>query len=203
MELDNLKKVWKEQQTATFSRDEILKMLKQKSSSIAKWIFYISLGEFAFWILFALALPDSKLNLSENSKLLIEVLNWTNYTVIVVFIIAFFLNFQKIKAEQNITQLLRNVFRTRKTVQYYIIYNLSMFAISIGPTLVWVIFNDYTILRLPKELKSDTAFWVGFVFGTLLLTAIILVILYFFYRLLYGFLLRRLQNNYQEIKELQ
>lgn len=203
MDLDNIKKVWKAQQTASFSREEILAMLQKKSSSIAKWIFYIGLAEFAFWLMLSFVLPESSLELNKNSKLFIEILSYVNYAIIIGFIAIFFINFRKIKAEENITQLLKNIFRTRKTVQYYIVYNLSMFVFSFILIVVWLMTTEPELLKISEEMRANSIFWIGFIFGILIFMVIILTILYFFYRLLYGFLLRRLNNNYKEIQQLQ
>lgn len=203
MDLDNIKKVWKAQQTASFSREEILAMLQKKSSSIAKWIFYIGLAEFAFWLMLSFVLPESSLELNKNSKLFIEILSYVNYAIIIGFIAIFFINFRKIKAEENITQLLKNIFRTRKTVQYYIVYNLSMFVFSFILIVVWLMTTEPEFLKISEQMRANSIFWIGFIFGILIFMVIILTILYFFYRLLYGFLLRRLNNNYKEIQQLQ
>lgn len=203
MDLDNIKKVWKAQQTASFSREEILAMLQKKSSSIAKWIFYIGLAEFAFWLMLSFVLPESSLELNKSSKLFIEILSYVNYAIIIGFIAIFFINFRKIKAEENITQLLKNIFRTRKTVQYYIVYNLSMFVFSFILIVVWLMTTEPELLKISEEMRANSIFWIGFIFGILIFMVIILTILYFFYRLLYGFLLRRLNNNYKEIQQLQ
>lgn len=203
MELDSLKKVWKEQQTASFSREEILAMLKKKSSSVAKWIFYISLAEFAFWILLSFIIPESKLELNKSTQNFIEILTIINYIVIISFIVAFFSNYRKIKVEQNIKQLLKNIFKIRKTVQYYIIYNLAMIVISIILSTLWIMAYNADILNIPAEMKDNSIFWGGFILSLLIFILIILTVLFFFYRLLYGFLLRRLKKNYSEIKQLQ
>ena len=52
-ELELLKKDWKKDHTdfPKLSYNEIYKMILKKSSSIVKWIFIISLLEFAFWSL--------------------------------------------------------------------------------------------------------------------------------------------------------
>ena len=62
-ELELLKKDWKKDNSKypKLSYDEIYKMILKKSSSIVKWIFIISLLEFAFWLLISFALKDTKM----------------------------------------------------------------------------------------------------------------------------------------------
>ncbi|PVX50957.1 hypothetical protein C7377_1287 [Balneicella halophila] len=203
MDINQLKNVWKEQKTTSFSREQILAMLKRKSSSVAKWIFYISLGEFIFWILFSLLLPESSLKLNNSSEFFVTAISVVNYIVIIGFIILFFINFKKIKVEQNVSELLANIFRLRKTVRYYIIYNLAMFVLSVILSTWWILIYDSEAINIPSNVKNNTAFWLGLVFAVFTVTLIIVISLYFFYRLLYGFLLRRLKKNYEELKQLQ
>ena len=60
-ELELLKKDWQKEDSKypKLSYDEIYKMILKKSSSIVKWIFIISLLEFALWTLISFALKDT------------------------------------------------------------------------------------------------------------------------------------------------
>lgn len=61
-ELELLKKDWKkgEDNYPKLTYNEIYKMILKKSSSIVKWIFIISLLEFAFWTGISFLLKDNK-----------------------------------------------------------------------------------------------------------------------------------------------
>ena len=61
-ELELLKKDWQKEDSKypKLSYDEIYRMILSKSSSIVKWIFIISLLEFAFWTLISFGLKDSE-----------------------------------------------------------------------------------------------------------------------------------------------
>lgn len=204
MDLDKMKNIWKEQKTASFSREEILNMLKKRSSSTAKWIFYISLGEFIFWIILNLTLPDSNIpEFSDEFLHFSEILNIIHYTLIIGFIILFFINYKAIKVEQTVNKLLKNIFNLRRTVKYYIIYNLSIAVLGSIILFIWLINNNPKSFNIPENIKYPTVFTGGLILGILVFILILLLILYFFYRLLYGFLLNRLQKNYDEIKELE
>ncbi len=202
MELDNFKKVWKEQETASFNREEILAMLKEKSSSVAKWIFYISIAEFFFWIGMSFILPENQSEIGENATFFMKIVTYVNYVIVIGFILFFFFNFKKIKAEQNIKHLLKNILNLRKTVHYYVAYNLSLF---IGATLIVSIlmFNDDTArINIPENMQGNILFWAIVILSFVVVTAVFSIVLYLFYRLLYGFLLKRLQRNYEEIQQL-
>ncbi len=203
MDLDNIKKVWKEQKNASFSREEILAMLQKKSSSVAKWIFYISLAEFAFWIILSLVVPERDVKIDRTTNSFMNFIAYTNHIIIIIFIIIFFRNYLKVKANQSINKLLKNIFNVRKTVQYYIIYNIAMFVISTIIGAVLILSSDESSIRIPEHVKDSNAYWAGVIVGITFFSSILLTALYFFYKLLYGFLLRRLQKNYDEIKDLQ
>lgn len=204
MELDSLKQVWKEQQTASFSRQEILKMLKKRSSSVAKWIFYISLGELFLGIILNFVIPN--FNIEEQFPAIVtdylDIYLYVNYFFIAIFIILFFKNYKKIAAKSSISDLLQAIIRTRKTVNVYILYNLIFFGFSTLLTSYWVL-EDKLPYIIPKGIENGTGYLAGVIVGVLIGLILALGTMYLFYRLLYGFLLRRLKRNYKEIQQLQ
>ncbi len=204
MDLDNLKQVWKAQQTASFSKEQILAMRQKRSSSIAKWIFYISLAEFIFWIGISLLIPEDKVtHFSSNTELFLDVITYLNYAIAISFIYIFFRSYQKIKAHQTPKKLLQNVFRMRKMVQYYIIYSIAIYLVGALLATIFMIVEQPESFNVPEAVQSSFTFWGIMIFAMLAFLGILFAGLYFFYRLLYGFLLRRLQKNYNEIKDLQ
>lgn len=197
MEIDNLKNIWKVQKTASYDKETILKMLHKRSSSIAMWIFIISIIELAFGLLINLFTSEN-LNeeFSEEAIRFMEFTPYIFYAVIFLFIGLFFRNYRQIKANMNISQLMQNIIKTRKTVHYYIYFNISFLILS---TLVVLSMN------LNKMLDHSFNSWttLGVIIGTLVTLSIFVLLFWLFYRLIYGILLRRLQQNYQEIKKLQ
>lgn len=197
MEIDNLKNIWKVQKTASYDKETILKMLHKRSSSIAMWIFIISIIELAFGLLINLFTSEN-LNeeFSEEAIRFMEFTPYIFYAVIFLFIGLFFRNYRQIKANMNISQLMQNIIKTRKTVHYYIYFNISFLILS---TLVVLSMN------LNKMLDHSFNSWttLGVIIGTLITLSIFVLLFWLFYRLIYGILLRRLQQNYQEIKKLQ
>lgn len=204
MDIESLKKVWKEQQTTSFNKEQILGMLKKKSSSVAKWIFYISVTELLLGIFLNFILPSSNYDTKLPSIVIdyLDIFLYVNYFFILVFIFWFFRNYKKIKAKSTISDLLQNILKTRKTVNYYILYNIIVFGISLILTSYWVISENLPMLGY-NDSEDKTAYMVGIVIGMFLIVSIALGVMYLFYRLLYGFLLRRLKNNYKEIQQLQ
>ncbi len=203
MNLDNIKQVWKQQKTENFSREEILKMLQKKSSSVAKWIFYIGLIEFVFWLLLSLSSSDNEKIIDNTTLSIIDYFSLVNYPICILFITLFFFNYKKIGAHQTIKELLQNIFRMRKTLQAYIIYNISMLSIALSVSVFSLISHNDKLLQIPSNTEHPILFTLGFLVGIILFIGLFCTILYFFYKLLYGFLLKRLSENYNEIKELE
>lgn len=208
-ELDLLKKAW-QKDTHSFeqvSEMEIYKMLHKKSSSIVKWILIISILEVLLWtsisVFFNMDDYLKKFH-SEDMIMYFKVLNYFNYAVIVGFIYLFYKNYVKISTTDSTKNLMKDILRTRKTVQYYVWYNLGMITVSMffGFAMAFLYNPDMSILkdRIAHESGHRTLFITC---GVLLLTTVVFVGLFWlFYRLLYGILLRKLNNNYKELKKI-
>ena len=90
-ELDLLKKAWQKDshKFEQVSETEIYKMLHTKSSSIVKWIFYISLFELGFGFILSLVMSFTKYD-TRNVELLKK---WNIYEVYVAFSVIIYLIF--------------------------------------------------------------------------------------------------------------
>ncbi len=208
-ELDLLKKAWQNDthHYEQVSENDIYKMLHTKSSSIVKWILIISIIEVLFWTLISVMWNTDdflrKLH-AENTIIYFKVWNFINYVVILAFIYSFYKNYIKITTTSSTKQLMQDILKTRRTVQYYVWYNLGMAVISliIGFVLQFV-FNPQMKQITDKISKEDSYQTLCITVGILLLTIIIVVGLFWiFYRLLYGILLRKLNSNYKELKKI-
>ncbi len=211
-ELDLLKKQWqsREQDLPKLSYDDIYKMLLKKSSSIVKWIFYISIAEILFWTILSFLVPESSTKFSDDIGLhdILIGVNIINYTVFGVFIILFYINYRKISLTDSIKELMANIIRTRKTVKYFVIYNITTsFLIIIGINLYYflnqdIVFKymseDYGIANIPQDQFMRLFFVIQILFGLVMIAFILL-----FYRLVYGILLRRLHKNYKELEKIE
>ena len=96
-----------------------------------------------------------------------------------------------------------NIIKTRKTVKYYIYFNIGFMALS-TTILFYNIFSTEQNIKLYKEalnVPSDFStiyLLLGIVFFMILLLGFILLI----YRLIYGILLKRLKKNHKELEQL-
>jgi hypothetical protein len=73
----------------------------------------------------------------------LKLFNYLSYGVIVIFIYLFYKNYIRISTIASTKQLMKDILKTRKTVQYYVWYNLAM----IGVLLIIGFVIAFTILK--------------------------------------------------------
>lgn len=209
-ELELLKKDWQKQEGnyPQLSYDQIYKMIWKKSSSIVKWIFVISILEFLFWALITIFFADNdywkemeRLHLREFTIVAYIV----NYGITFFFIYLFYRNYRRISSTDDATTLMKNILKTRKTVKCYIAY------ILISTAIVTLVYTYFAFYYHPETVQVEDASNYTFTFmqwaifsGVMIVgLAILLALIWLFYRLIYGILLRRLNKNYKELKKLE
>lgn len=209
-ELDFLKQNWKKQEEnfPRLSYDQIYHMLKKRSASIVKWIFVISIGELLLSTLLSIWLADGEY-WKEMDQIHLKgftiVYYIVSYLITFYFIYRFYKNYQKISATDDAATLMQKILRTRRTVKTYIAYVLISSAFSAIVVTFFTVRNHQAIQQVEDTSKYtfDGMDWAKLVVGFLLVLMIFLGLLWLFYKLLYGILLRRLKRNYKELKKLE
>ncbi|SFU55453.1 hypothetical protein SAMN05216480_10732 [Pustulibacterium marinum] len=210
-ELDLLKQDWKrkEQELPKLSYDDIHKMIWKRSSSIVKWIFVISILEFLFWGLISFTLKDSEGMEAYNSikdLTLMKVLTYFGNAALFVFILLFFMNYRRISTIDNAKTLMKNILRTRKTVNYYVWFNLVYFVIFSFVIIFLEMNYDEQLIQLHDEFAAkgnETMFYTVIYGMSFIFVIIFAVVIWLFYRLIYGILLKKLNKNYKELKQIE
>ena len=208
MDLSNYKKTWKNQpeDENKISVLEIYKMTQSKSNSIVKWIFIIGLLEFVFWfVINYIGTKNGDLESFEKLNIInyIDVFDYFNYLVSAVFLILFYRNFSLISTTDSTKKLMKNILLVRKTVKFYVYYNL-IYAI-----VFFIIFN-ILIFKTPNGINiisgidnfNQEDMMTNFILAEIAAIAILILILWLFYYLLYGILLKKLTKNYKELTRL-
>ena len=201
-ELELLKKDWKkkEQQFKQVSEQDIYGMLHQSSSSIVKWIFIISIIEFLIFRLldFTLFFDEAFINRLKSYHIydIEKVATGINFVVLIGFIVYFYKNLKNISTTSSVKKLMKDIIETRKIVKYYVWYNLAIAFV----TGVIILFSQ---LKYDSNLSPLFEKYQLVVISIGLSVIVLLVgVFYLFYKLVYGILLKRLQNNYKEIKKI-
>jgi uncharacterized membrane protein YhdT len=201
-ELELLKKDWQSDRPKypELSYDDIYKMSHAKSSSIVKWIFYISLIELSVGI--ALTLINPKIDSPVEFPKWVDTLSYIAIPVILGFIYLFYKNYKTITSTDNVKTLINSILKTRRTVKYYVLFNLILVGIfsSVGLYIGYVdAAGGAEVFTASAHFKEYAVLGVVIVLATVGITALI----YGVYYLIYGILLKRLNRNYNELKRLE
>jgi hypothetical protein len=209
-ELDLLKKDWKKQDAdyPKLSYDEIYTIVHKKSSSVVKWIFIICIAELIFWNVINLLIPDSYFEIYEklHLKTVLSISYVIHYAVVIGFIYLFYKNYNSICVIDSTNLLMKKIIRTRKTVNYYVYYNIIA-TIILSFVINFMMFSDEELLMQvfnPKNLDigGDKLFNILLISQVVALVVIILF-LWIYYRIIYGILLKKLNKNYKELATLE
>ena len=209
-ELEFLKKDWKKQ-GADFPKvtyDEIYKLIHKKSSSIVKLIFIICVAEFLFWGMITLLIPESTFSIYEkfNLNTFMFIAQGLHYAVVIFFIYLFYKNYKTISVVDNTGLLMKNILKTRKTVNYYMYYNIILYVL-ISIVLNVVMFSHPDILienMMPKNATFDSSKFLNIMIIVQIMMLLAMCgIIWAYYRIIYGILLKKLNRNYKELESLE
>lgn len=206
-ELDLLKKDWDKQSThKKLSVSDIYPMLHKKSSSIVKTLFYISMGELVFWILvnfipyFTSDNYKEKLNTVYSNDYVFHGINIFSYSVIILFIYFLYKSYKSISVTDNAKKLMESIIKTRKIIKYYVLYNLIMVGLTSIIAFYYTFNNDPEAIKVIEKLNDNGIIIMTIV--SVVMIGIFLLVIWLFYKLIYGLLLKRLNKNYNELKKL-
>ena len=212
-ELELLKKDWKENKSDDFknyTEQELFAMTKKRSVSIAKWVFIIALLELGFWFLIGYLMPSSSedkeyyeaLNSSPLIKGILYVLGEFAVYLPFVFIGSLlYLNF-KIRTEENPKKLMEKILLMKKCIQWYIRIFLGEVVVFFIISMILTFYIEYNTLE-GKELE-ELYFMIFIMFIPFLMIIFIFVLfLRFVYHLVYGKLLHKLKQNYEELSRME
>ena len=206
-ELDLLKKHWKkEDDLPKISQNEIEKIIHKKSSSVVKWIFIISIIELLLGIILSFFINSDDKSTAElidkNAFLsFIDKFSYALYLVIIYFIYKFYTMYKKISVEDNTTKLTENIMQTRKVVRHYMLFNVITFFLMCV-CVSWVVIQEEIYNRGVSQHHVSTVQFVITYAIMFFIIAIMTVVFWLVYKLIYGFFLRKLKRNYNELKNI-
>ncbi len=212
-ELELLKQDWqrraKEMPRLTY--DQIHQMIWKKSSSLVKWIFYISIIEFILpHLLYLLPSFRGGMNYEVASNLGIRtpliVLTGVQYLVAGYFIYQFYRRYREISVLDNAGNLMKRILRTRRTVKNYVIFCLAMILVFFAVFIGGMVFSDDLVQALHLQpdgsMGQDKLKWL--VVAIMAVAGIVFTLamggIYF---LLYGLLTRKLYGNYKDLRRIE
>lgn len=206
--LDLLKKDWNKQDKnqKPLSQNDIYPMLHKKSSSIVKTLFYISIAELVFWIIINI-LPSffsseyrKNLDAVYGDTYIFTELTIFSYVIILIFIYLLYKAHKNISVTDSAKKLMESIIKTRKIIKYYVIYNLALAFISIAIGMVYAINHTPELAGQLAHFTNNQL--VVFTIISILVTGVFILVIWLFYKVIYGLLLKRLNNNYNELENL-
>lgn len=206
-DLDLLKKDWKRNENSfeQVSENEIYKMLHKQSSSIVKYILVISIIEFSLWTMlgFFNSTDEYMKKLNQQDILIyFSIFDYSNYAVILCFIFLFYKNYQNISVSDSTKDLMNDILKTRRTVKYYIWYNLFMIIVSFIVGFIIAFTLSPEVADLNNKIHNNNKL-MAMIIGMFSVCVIAVVVLFWlFYRLVYGLLLKKLRSNYEDLKRI-
>jgi len=210
-ELELLKQDWQKEKSnfPKHSAKDIYKMIHSKSSSIVKWIFIISLLEFAFWAIISFALKDAEYNQKfkeYHADAIMIPLMVVGYLILFYFFYKFYMNYKTISVTDSAKNLMETILKTRRTVKHYVVFNITYLALSVFVVLGIQMKKDEDMLAVIEQAAANGELFKFYAMTILIALAVVIVIgglfllLYYF---IYGILLKRLNRNYRELKKLE
>jgi uncharacterized membrane protein len=209
-ELELLKRDWKKKENSfnQISEKEIYSMLHKTSSSIVKWILIISILEILLWSSITFFTADEeyfKTLEMYHLNTIMPIITFVNYAVILVFIYLFYKNYKAINTTESVKALMQNILKTRKTVKYYVGYNIGMAVFGFVLVFIFQFLYDPNIRTMTdkvSESMNSNLFILLIIMIYAVIIAVFVGVIWLFYKLLYGILMRRLQKNYNELSKI-
>ncbi|MDQ0782921.1 beta-carotene 15,15'-monooxygenase [Chryseobacterium sp. W4I1] len=215
-DLDSLKKTWQEQPVQQkYDSTEILQMLNRKSRNYVKYIFWISVAEFLFFSVLGLFYflqgeesdsfrkileklgaqqsPEIQTNF-DYAYLAIKVLS---LLITAYFVLKFYQNYRKIKIEENLKGLIIRIMKFKKTVNAFILISISLL---VAFMFVFTAFIFYVLNS--QNVQPDNSNLIIVIVGIIVSTVLCVLLIWFYYRLVYGIIIRKLDRNLKQLKDI-
>jgi uncharacterized membrane protein len=158
----------------------------------------VSILEFVILNGISLLINDPKYDTFLRMHPFINFLEKFNYVVIVVFIYLFYRNFKSISVLNSSKTLIKHILKTRKIVTYYIYWNIIIGGITGALSGVESFNEGYNNGNGSKTTGLDENNCIVIVLFSILL----MVVIWLFYKVLYGRFLSKLKENYKELKKI-
>ncbi|MCT2407803.1 beta-carotene 15,15'-monooxygenase [Chryseobacterium antibioticum] len=216
-DLDSFKKTWQEQPVQPkYDSTEILQMLNRKSRNYVKYIFWISVAEFLFFSVLGLfyffqdeesdsfrkileklgaqKAPEIETNF-DHAYLAIKILS---LLITAYFVLKFYQNYRKIKIEENLKGLIIRIIKFKKTVNAFILISI---ALLIAFTFVFTAFIFYVLNS--QNVQPDNSNLIIVIIGIVVSTVLCVLLIWLYYRLVYGIIIRKLDRNLKQLKDIE
>ncbi len=216
-DLDQFKSSWQNQsKKSVYDTTQIESMLNKSSRNYVKYILFISIIEFAIILAANIyytfigddtsELRDMVAQLGLRDTIIFEQtlaqlylgLKIVSLILTATFVYFFYKNYRKISVEANLRRLILQIIRFKKTVQLFILANIILvitFTIILGAFTLMILSNQHIDLATPGIRN--------FIIALVMMMGISVLLIWIYYRLVYGFILRRLAKNLHQLQKIE
>ena len=152
-------------------------------------------------------MPDSYFEVYEkfHLKTFLYVTQVFHYAVVLVFIYLFYKNYKAISVVETTNKLMQKIIKTRKTVNYYVYYNIALYVV-LSLVVNIIMFSNpemmAEVLNRNNNNLDESLILTIMIITHIVALFIIIGLLWLYYRIIYGILLKRLSKNYKELKTI-
>lgn len=215
-DLDHIKKTWQQEVQPKYDSQSIETMLNKSSRNYVKFILWISIAEFllilglniyySFFgdysgsfinILGKLGVKNST-ELQANFAHLYFVLKTISLLLTGVFVVLFYQKYKKINVESNLKKFILQIISFKKIVNTFIIANIALLVVF---TAVLTVFTFRILAQQNIHLSHPTL--IGFITGIIGMTLISTVLIWLYYRVVYGIVMKRLEGNLKDLQNME
>ncbi|MGV4415242.1 beta-carotene 15,15'-monooxygenase [Chryseobacterium sp. T1] len=216
-DIDQLKNTWQNQKVEdAYAQSDIEAMLNKKSKSYVKYILWVSIAEFIiFGVVNILRFFSrgnesefetilSKLNLHNEQEIILSmdryyyIIKLTSLLLTGVFVILFYKGYKKINVESNMKNFIQQIFKFKKSVNAFITCNVVLLILFLASFGIYL----SIVMKQQNEHVSGSSM-IGILTGTVVALLLTVVLILFYYRLVYGILLKRLSKTMTQLKQLE
>lgn len=201
-ELELLKNHWKNQDNFPKKQvKELQLIIKKKSLNILNWLIIINFIVIGILLLSSLLAEDTGIIII-NSKVtsFLKVLDYVLFLLPLISTIVCIYIIRKIKTDNSVATLLKNIIDLKKTVRLLVI---SYFLVYLIILLIGLYASSFTIDNLLQtENITESKAYIVFAITCIIVGGIYCGILWGIYKLTYRRFLKRLDENYKSLKEI-
>lgn len=216
-DIDQLKNTWQNQKVEdAYAQSDIEAMLNKKSKSYVKYILWVSIAEFIiFGVVNILRFFSrgnesefetilSKLNLHNEQEIILSmdryyyIIKLTSLLLTGVFVILFYKGYKKINVESNMKNFIQQIFKFKKSVNAFITCNVVLLILFLASFGIYL-----SIVMKQQNEHVNGSSMIGILTGTVVALLLTVVLILFYYRLVYGILLKRLSKTMTQLKQLE
>ncbi|WP_407483563.1 hypothetical protein [Elizabethkingia meningoseptica] len=216
-DIDNLKNAWQKQETGPQYQDsEILEILNKKSRNYVKFIFWISVAEFALFFILNISawlrhengdayftqLSQLGVSIGEDVKRTFHniylVFKLISLLIILSYVWIFFRQYKKIDVESNLKSFILQIISFKKSVNRFILINVVFLIIFL------LLITLFPIIYIQKNnISIEGSKYAGFIVGTIIAGLVCMLLVLLYYKLIYGILMKKLSRNLQQLENIE